>query len=320
LRERAFLCPNRHYEPTNQSVVNHGDAEAVEQSLGSLRSTIVQAELPKNVHDAVRAAYADLGADVYVAVRSSGTAEDLAEASFAGMHDTILDVRGREALVHAIKECFASLFTSRAVVYRRRNGFDDPSIALVVQRMVASEAAGVMFTANPLTQATDEVVINSSWGLGESVVSSLVEPDLFILKAGKIRVREKKLGSKEFKIFRDPNAASGTVQTETKTQERDLYSLSDEQACKLARLGLRIQNYYDGLPQDIEWGYEAGAFYVLQSRPVTGIEFSWDVDCEDYQIYEHKDDVVWTRTQADESWSGAVSPLVSRVGTQFWSF
>jgi pyruvate,water dikinase len=177
--------------------------------------------------------------------------------------------------------------------------------------MISSEASGVLFTGNPLTTATDEVVINSSWGLGEAVVSGIVTPDSFILKAcDTLRVREKVLGTKELRIRRDLTKAHGTVTESTPDSERERFSLTDEQAIKLARLGLRVQEKYEGFPQDIEWGFEHGTFYLLQSRPITGVEFSWDADVDDWQMFPEADGTTWTRSLADENWTGAISPLM----------
>src|SRR5262249_14741042 len=154
-----------------------------------IRGLLVGTPVPAAVAETVLVAYRDLspsGADdVYVAVRSSGTAEDLAEASFAGLHDTLLDIRGADALLEAVRECWASLWTARATAYRHGNGFDhaEAQLCVVVQRMIASEASGVMFTGNPLTTATDEIMINSSWGLGEAVVQGIVTPDSYVVRA-----------------------------------------------------------------------------------------------------------------------------------------
>ncbi len=143
---------------------------------------IIESPIPAAVAAELEQAYRELGAEPYVAVRSSGTAEDLGDASFAGLHDTYLDVRGYDNVITAIKRCWASMWNVRATLYRQVRGFDHDAagIAVVVQRMVSADAAGVMFTANPLNTATDEIVVNANWGLGESVVSGIVTPDQFV--------------------------------------------------------------------------------------------------------------------------------------------
>jgi phosphoenolpyruvate synthase/pyruvate phosphate dikinase len=294
--------------------INYDDADDLEAKTAQARELVLATALPAAISDAISQHYTSLGDDgPFVAVRSSGTAEDLAEASFAGLHDTLLDIRGAEQVVDAVRECWASLWSGRAVSYRRRNGFEhgEVELAVVIQRMVRSEASGVLFTGNPLTTATDEVLINSSWGLGEAVVSGIITPDNYILKAGDVlRVREKVLGAKELKIRRDQSKLQGTLTEENSEEERARFSLTDEQAIRLARLGLRVQEHYDGFPQDIEWGYESGTFYLLQSRPITGVEFSWDADCEDWQVFPEDENTTWTRSLAQENWTGAISPLM----------
>mgnify|MGYP000585429470 CR=1 FL=1 len=156
--------------------------------------------------------YHKLGSDLYVAVRSSGTAEDLDGASFAGLHDTDLDIRGDAAVIDAVKRCWASLWTARAVSYRKTQGFNAfPSIAIVVQQMVESEVSGVMFTGNPINTATDELMINASWGLGEAVVSGIVTPDEYIVSHRNLKVLQKTLGSKKVQVIRDTEKGVGTI-------------------------------------------------------------------------------------------------------------
>ena len=301
---------------------NYDDADDLEVRTKNIRNLIMKTALPSEMSEAITKHYKSLGDDIYVAVRSSGTAEDLAEASFAGMHDTYLDVRQSEVLINAVRACWASLWTSRATTYRYRNGFDhtETQLSVVIQRMVSSEVSGVMFTANPLTTETDEVMINASWGLGEAVVSGIVTPDTIVLKLGdRLHVRDYLLGTKELRICRDQSKACGTITEPTTDSERGKFALSDEQAIDLALLGLRIQEYYAGFPQDIEWGLEDETFYLLQSRPITGVDFSWDADCEDWQVFPEVDHTTWTRSLADENWTGAISPLMYSWRGESWA-
>lgn len=291
--------------------LDYGDAEKLEQATAGLREKFVAAAVPSAVEQAILAAYAELGEDAYVAVRSSGTAEDTAEASFAGLHDTYLDIRGDAQVLDAVKRCWASLWTARATAYRDRMGFPhgEASLAVVVQAMIESDVAGVMFTANPLNGATDETVINASWGLGEAVVSGIVTPDEFVLSNAKLSTRRQNLGSKEREIVRDPDNASGTVEREVTRERQQEPTLDGEQLRRLGALGQRITRYYGRKPQDIEWALAGGELYVLQSRDVTGTTLAWDEDVDAWQALPDDDEYVWTRAFADEWWTGAVTPL-----------
>ncbi len=297
------------------ATVNYGNADELEACVVQIRNWIVKTPMPGPLAAEIERCYATLGADSYVAVRSSGTAEDLEGASFAGLHDTYLDIRGDSNLVDAVKRCWASMWTSRAVFYRKTNGFDHfkTSIAVVVQTMVESEVAGVMFTANPINAATDQIMINASWGLGEAVVSGIVTPDEYIVSSRNLKVLNQTLGSKEHKILRDTKSGNGTVQLSTPDTERAVFTFNDEQTAALADIGRRIQAAYEDFPQDIEWAYKDKKFYVLQARPITAVEFSWDADVT--ASVQGNDDAVpydniWSRVFPEEMWTGAISPLM----------
>ena len=266
--------------------------------------------MPASLRDEIAKAYAALGDGVFVAVRSSGTAEDLEGASFAGLHDTYLDIRGLDQLIDAVKRCWASLWTARATAYRQSKGYahGDVSLCVVVQTMVASEVSGVMFTGNPMTAATDEVTINASWGLGEAIVSGIITPDEFTLKATTMAVVDRNIGEKALRI--DRVQQGGTVTTAVSPSDQARASLLDEQLQKLARLGLAVQEYYGGFPQDIEWALHHNVFYLLQSRPVTGVDFSWDADVSAWQKTPEDEEAIWTKAGAEEWWTGAISPLM----------
>jgi pyruvate,water dikinase len=284
--------------------------QELERQAEQARRLILDTPVPASVVDAVEAAYRALNGGPRVAVRSSGTAEDLAEASFAGLHDTYLDVR-RDDLVDAVHRCWASLWTARAVAYRNAGGFDHltTGIAVVVQEMVEAEVAGVLFTADPVSTATDEMLVNASWGLGEAVVSGLVTPDTFVLRARDNTVRERILGTKELRVQRA--AASGTVTEPVPAPDRERYCLTDHQLDHLAELGKRVQRHYGGFPQDIEWALRGGELYLLQSRAITGVEFSWDAELDAGCTCAHDGaDAVWTRAFADTGSTKAISPLM----------
>jgi pyruvate,water dikinase len=296
------ICAQMHYD----------DPERLEAETNKIRQLIKSATLPAAVAQSIRDAYREMGDNLYVAVRSSGTAEDLADASFAGLHDTFLDVRGEGAVEEAVRACWASMWTARATAYRQKNDFDHGAaqLAVVIQKMVEPDVAGVLFTGNPLTAATDEILINAAFGLGESVVGGTVTPDEYIVSATDMHMMQKQLGSKATQIVRDRSATHGTEVLELPRAQREIFSLTDSQAVELARLCLKVQDYYGGFPQDIEWAFADGRFYLLQSRPITGVEFSWDAELEETNICNRVDDNwVWTRTFADIMATGGMTPL-----------
>lgn len=302
--------------------LDYGDADALESVTATIRAAIVEGPMPDAIAAQITEAYAELGEAKYVAVRSSGTAEDLADASFAGMHDTYLDIVGPDNVIDAVKRCWASLWTARATSYRNTRGFGhDNGIAIVVQTMVPSEISGVMFTANPLTAATDEIVINASWGLGEAIVSGIATPDEYVVYEPELRVRERTLGAKEKRVVRNPDTGVGTVVEDIPEPDRERFTMDDAQVAELCRLGRRVQQHYGDFPQDTEWGYAEGRFYLLQSRPVTGVELSWDADVDAWQwLPQVSDDTVWTRNWSDEVWTGAITPLFYSIRSHTFAF
>ena len=232
------------------------------------RDVGVGAPIPEDMAREITGAWVALG-EVPVAVRSSATAEDLEEASFAGQQDTYLNVRGAEALLEAVRECWASLWTERAVAYRARQGIDPAELALavVVQRMVEAEAAGVMFTANPTNGRRDELVLSAAWGLGESVVGgSVTTDDLVVEKAG-LRVASRTTADKAVMTV---YAQERTAEVPVAADRRRAPVLDDKAAAVLAELGVRVEQHY-GAPQDIEWARADGEFYIVQSRPITAL-------------------------------------------------
>lgn len=234
-----------------------------------IRALIVGSAVPTHIAAEISDAYATLGDTVPVAVRSSATAEDLPEASFAGQQDTYLGVRGAEAVVQAVRNCWASLWTDRAVAYRDRQGFDhhQVSLAIVIQRLVEADTAGVMFTANPVTGSREEILIDASWGLGESVVSGQVTPDSYRLSRGEPpQVLERTCGSKQTRI--DLAAGGETICTAVPEADRGRLCLSDDRLMELAKLGASVEQHY-GAPQDTEWAWSGHQLWLLQARPIT---------------------------------------------------
>lgn len=295
--------------------IDYSDAQALEDKVAEIRHLIASAPMPEAVRTAVSRAYDQLGSTKFVAVRSSGTAEDLEGASFAGLHDTYLDIVGHEALIDAVQRCWASMWTGRAVAYRQNQGFDhfQTSIAVVVQEMVQSEVSGVMFTGNPVNSATDQIFINASWGLGEAIVSGIVTPDEIVVRHRDLKVLNLQIGSKLVQVIRDSAAGVGTLECPVPEAMRGISSLSDKDITALADLGREIQAAYGGFPQDVEWAYRDGKFFVLQARPITGVDFSWDADVTD-SVQGNDDgcewDELWSRTFPQEMWTGAISPLM----------
>jgi len=259
------------------------DIDALNETGQNIRNWITGTELPARLMDEIRSAWDEMsdGRDIAVAVRSSATAEDLPDASFAGQQETFLNVRGLDNLVEALHQVFASLFNDRAIAYRVHQGFDHSQVALSVgvQYMVRSDigAAGVMFTLDTESGFRDAVFITSSYGLGETVVQGAVNPDEFYvykpaLEYGNYPILRKNLGSKAIKmIYSDdprPGKSVDTVDVEESDSHR--FSLTNDEITQLARIAVDIEKHY-GRPMDIEWGKDGsdGQLYVLQARPET---------------------------------------------------
>ena len=235
---------------------------------GEARAAMLAAPVPDPVAHAVVDGYRRLGPDVPVAVRSSATAEDLPHASFAGQQDTYLNVVGPEVVLQAVRRCWASLWTDRAVTYRASNGIDPRTVALavVLQRMVDAAVAGVLFTANPVTGRRGHAVIDASPGLGEAVVSGSVNPDHFVLDSATGAILERRLGDKKILIRARPGG--GTEHVERPGAAGDA-CITDDQVRALAALGVRVEAH-SGAPQDTEWAIDAGGrLWLTQARPIT---------------------------------------------------
>ena len=234
----------------------------------ALRKTVEAATVPAAVADAVRAALRDLGPDP-VAVRSSATAEDLPGAAFAGQQETFLNVTGEEQVLDAVRRCWASLWAERAVDYRRQRGIDHAAVklAVVVQRLIPADVAGVLFTANPVTGARGELAIDASPGLGEAVVSGAVTPDHYVLKKGSHAVVSQQLGRREVVIR--PVAGGGTASVRP-DESAAAPVLGPADLDGLAGLGEAVERHY-GVPQDLEWAIAGGRLFLLQARPITAL-------------------------------------------------
>jgi rifampicin phosphotransferase len=253
------------------SVARAEDSAGFEEVAEGIRALFSGGKVPQEMADEILAAYQELSEDgeTAVAVRSSATAEDLAGASFAGQQETYLNVHGAEALLEAVKNCWDSLWTARAMAYRARQSIapETVSLAVVVQKMVESEAAGVMFTANPSNGRRNELTISAAWGLGESVVSGSVTPDSIVVEKGSGRVLSRETANKEvMTVYTEDGTAESSVPEALRRQP----VLDDEMAATLARYGATIEHHY-GIPQDIEWALAGGEFFIVQSRPITAL-------------------------------------------------
>ncbi len=248
------------------------DTDGLERAAADVRRTIESEPLPGWLEEAIRDAYRALGEGgdgLPVAVRSSATAEDTASASFAGMNETLLNVRGSDSLLRAVRKCWSSLFGARTIYYRARKGFPqaEMDIAIVVQRQIDSERAGVMFTIDPSTGATDRLVIEGAFGLGESVVSGAVSPDRYVVEKAGMRIEKREVHRKELAVLSE---AGGGISTRALgAEEAERPALTDSEVLRIAELGARIERHYRS-PQDTEWAIDAGgSVWMLQSRPVT---------------------------------------------------
>ena len=254
--------------------LDYNNTKQLQQIADQIKQVILNATMPPELASEIQQAYRKMGEGL-VAVRSSATAEDLPEASFAGQQSTFLNVNGEKEVVAAVQECWASLFEPRAIFYRHQQGFDpfNVGIAVPIQRMVQSQASGVMFTIEPMTSDQSKITIEAVYGLGEAIVSGEVETDLYIVDKEDLRISVKNIGNQDWELVR--NLASGDdnanikvpLQPSRQTQQK----LADDDIIALAKIGKRIEDLYQ-FPQDIEWAQEDKEIFIVQTRPVTTIK------------------------------------------------
>ncbi len=266
------------YDMIRESVKEKNDPKQYEEASKKIRAAIESEQIPKDIVKVIKEAYKklcdNLGiVDAYVAVRSSATAEDLPDASFAGQQETYLNVKGFDDLVYSVRRCWSSLFTPRAIFYRDEKCFPHEKvlISVGVQKMVNAKAAGVMFTLHPVTGDRSKIVIESTWGLGESLVSGSVIPDRFVIDKDTMRIVEREIVHKT--VFYTRDEAGKTVHLTVPSDKQDAPSLTDEEVLKLAELGKRIEEHYQK-PQDIEFAIDKDlpfpkSIFIVQSRPET---------------------------------------------------
>ncbi|MCX7710738.1 MAG: phosphoenolpyruvate synthase, partial [Clostridia bacterium] len=263
-------------------LLDQATRDKIGELTGEIRRVIEGIAIPQDIHEEITCFLCVLGEKNAYAVRSSATAEDLPTASFAGQQDTYLNIIGKEAILKHITKCWASLFTERAVIYRVQNGFDHRKVHLsvIVQKMVLPQSSGILFAADPVTSNRKVLSIDAGFGLGEALVSGLVNADIYKVRNGK--VIDKKISTKKLAIYALKDG--GTKEQEIEPERQNRQALTDEQILQLERLGRKIEEHF-GCPQDIEWCLGRGhssnhrdgqineecplTLYIVQSRPIT---------------------------------------------------
>jgi pyruvate,water dikinase len=280
---------------------NTSQLEDVSKQIGAL---FHNGAMPQEVSAAIKTAYTGLG-NIAVAIRSSATAEDLPDASFAGQQDTYLNIQGENEVLAAVKRCWASLWTARAIAYRMKSGIKQEGVALavVVQKLAFSDASGVMFTLNPINGRRSEMIINAAWGLGEAVVSSLVTPDSITVDKNTERIVSYEGANKEIMTVRTSN---GTEEIPVPKRLRKKHALTRDQVMRLAQLGQKIEKYYQ-IPMDVEWAMEKDKLYIVQARPITVLPPEW--------VLPEKD-VIYTKGSLAEHLPNPVTPLFAMLGLE----
>ncbi|HMB22141.1 MAG TPA: PEP/pyruvate-binding domain-containing protein, partial [Anaerolineales bacterium] len=309
--QEKILSAIRDVDPSQPATL-----DAVSALIGGF---FAEARIPSEIADAILKAYQALrpqtmdhrsstvvhgpSSSVSVAVRSSATAEDLPEASFAGQQETYLNIRGEEVLLDAVKKCWASLWTPRAIAYRIKNNIDQGTVALavVVQEMVNAEAAGILFTANPINGSRSEMVINAAWGLGEAIVGGLVSPDTIVADKATGKIKNVEVADKTVITVR---TESGTREQALEDKRRKAQVLKGPQVIELVSIARRIEEFY-GKPQDIEWCQANNRFYIVQARPITAIPPEWTVPDKT---------VLYARGSLAEHTPSPVTPLFATLG------
>lgn len=275
---RAFIADSGSAEKIRSVLTSMrlDSPEDVEVKTAQIRSWLVAQVIPPDIREQILQAYHELAKEMGnptapVAVRSSATAEDLPSASFAGQQDTYLNIRGDDKLLAHVKQCWASLWTARAVTYRSRQGFDHEKVALavVVQAMVESAVSGILFTANPVNGNRDEIVINASWGLGEAIVSGMVTPDTITVRKSSGTIISREIATKDIAV--EYGKEGSTVQVDVPAERKKIPALTELEIIELVNIGRRIEEHYRA-PMDIEWGCANGKMFVLQARPITTLQ------------------------------------------------
>ncbi|HEY4036900.1 MAG TPA: PEP/pyruvate-binding domain-containing protein [Ktedonobacteraceae bacterium] len=301
------------------SAVTADHPATLEEASRQIARLFAKSVMPDDIAEAIRQAYAELGGnDLSVAVRSSATAEDLPEMSFAGQQETYLNMHGEAMVLDAVKRCWASLWTARAIGYRARHGIapQDVSLAVVVQELVPAEAAGILFTANPLTGVRDQVMINAAWGLGEAIVGGEVTPDTVVVDRASWTITEQQISEKDVMTVR---TLEGTHEEPVLSDRRTQAVLSPAQAAELARIGVQIEELYDQ-PMDIEWALHDGHIFIVQARPITALPEP-TVGSQETRTAEWKlpkPNGRYMRSSVLELLPDPLSPLFATLGLPAW--
>ncbi len=256
------------------SILNNSELDSPSgpgQASEKIVALIQRASLPEDLRQAIAEGYDELSAmtGLACAVRSSAVSEDGSAASFAGLFESYLNVIGIKDVLADVLSCYASLWSERAIRYRSKLGdvSAEEAMAVVIMGLVRSETSGIAFTAHPVTGSLDQIVINSSWGLGEAIVSGSVTPDSFVVAKESFSIVERDIFEKELAIFPHPDG-TGTIEQILSPDRAAAASLTDDEACEVARLAAKVESHY-GSPQDIEFGMAGGQLFLLQSRPIT---------------------------------------------------
>ena len=270
----SFLETNG-LRPKIKEILSHLDKDdpfSYTQASQKIKNIILKAKMPQDLALEIMKAYLDLGypQEVFVAIRSSATAEDLPKASFAGQQVTFLNIKGEANVVKKVQECWASLFEARAIFYRKQQSFDDlkVGIAVPVQKMIQSDTSGVMFTINPVTGEKNQILIEGIYGLGELIVQGAVIPDMYIVNKNTLKITSKKIATQTVQLKKE---GSFNKEIRVPKQSQGKQKLTNRQIVELAKIGKKIHQHYF-FPQDIEWGIEKGKIFILQTRPVTTIK------------------------------------------------
>lgn len=266
--------------------LNVQDNRKLNEVAEQIKKAILDGQIPREISEDIVKAYNDLcgvtiptpAQEIYVAVRSSATAEDLPEASFAGQQETYLNVKGADDVVYAVKKCWASLFGARAIYYRQEQGYDHLKVGLaaVVQKMVQSERSGVMFSVDPVSQDAAKLVIEAAYGLGEVVVSGSVTPDRYVVRKNDLSILEKSIARQDWMLIK---LDKGNEKVNIKEEFKEKQKLTDDEIVELARLGRTVEEHY-GKPQDMEWAFSEGELFLVQSRPITTLKGKKDLKIE----------------------------------------
>ncbi len=281
---RKIIGDNRELQPLLLQLreLKVDDMEKIRILCSKIRKVIEEMEIDGGIAKEINLCLASADEDIAYAVRSSATSEDLQWTSFAGQYDTYLNIKGKHEVLKSIKKCFSSLFTDRAVIYRKQNGFESQKLymAVIIQQMIPAEASGVIFTSDPISSNRNILVVNASYGLGETIVSGLVNADLYKVRDGKIIT--KVLAEKSIAIYASKNG--GTEQQEIAADMKSVQTLTDSMIIQLERIGRMIEANFSH-PQDIEWCLYKGRFYILQTRKITTLYPIPEVQDSSYHIF-----------------------------------